>query len=142
MNTCTHITLTANDGYALRASHFTASSDQFIVIASATAVPRGFYKRFAEFAQARGVNDITRKFADVTIPIAAVVSTDDLWAQPASRDAFFAGYRNAAVDRIDWRPHDLGVAQVGHMGYFRAAVGAALWPKMLAWLGQHGLRTS
>ncbi len=30
-------------------------------------------------------------------------------------------------------------AQIGHMGYFRAQVGAALWPHMLGWLGQHGL---
>jgi predicted alpha/beta hydrolase len=83
---------------------------------------------------------ITARFADVRIPIAAATATDDLWAPPKSRDAFFKGYRNAKVARMDWVPSDLGVRQVGHMGYFRAAVGQQLWPQMLAWLAQHGLR--
>jgi predicted alpha/beta hydrolase len=277
------LTLTAPDGYALAASHYSAPSDQFIVVGSATAVPRWFYSKFAEFAQARGINVITTdyrgigeskrgslkgfemdyadwsrydlaaavayaaqrgkvwmvghslgghalgqlpqpnvlqaaylcgagagwhgwmprperyrawalwnlvgpiatriygyqpmskfglgedipmgayrdwkrwcayphyffddpqakaitdKFADVRIPIAAVVSTDDLWAPPASRDAFFKGYRNAPVEAIDLNPRSLGVKQVGHMGYYRAQVGEQLWPQMLAWLGRHGL---
>ncbi len=277
------VTLRAADGYALAATHFPAAGDQFIVVASATAVPRGFYRRFAEFAQARGINvvttdyrgiaeskrgplkgfemeyadwsrldlaaavdyaaargkvwlvghslgghavgqlpdanllqaayvcgagagwhgwmprperyrvwalwnligpvatrlygyqpmsklgagedlpmgayrdwkrwcaypnyffddpeakAITDKFADVRIPLAAAVSTDDLWAPPASRDAFFRGYRNAPVDAIDLVPSDLGVRHIGHMGYFRPAAGATLWPRILQWLGQHGL---
>jgi predicted alpha/beta hydrolase len=280
------ISLCAADGYALTATHYAADSSQFIVVGGATAVPRGFYKRFAEFAQARGINvvttdyrgigdskrgslkgfemeyadwsrydlaaavdyatqrgeawlvghslgghalgqlpqpnrlqaayfcgtgagwhgwmprperyrawamwnlvgpvttrlcgyhpmskfgmgedlpmgvyhewkrwcanphyffddpnakAITDKFADVHVPIAAAVSTDDLWAQPASRDAFFKGYSSAKVESIDLSPAALGVSQVGHMGYFRAQVGAALWPQILGWLGQHGLKTS
>ena len=278
------IELKAADGYALVASHFAAPSEQFIVMAGATAVPRGFYKRFAEYAQARGVNvittdyrgigdskrgslkgfqmeyadwsrydlaaavdyalqrgrvwlvghslgghaigqlprpnelqaayvcgvgagwhgwmprperyrawamwnllgplttraygyhpmskfgmgedlpigvyrdwkkwralphyffddpaahEITHKFADVRIPVAAAVSVDDLWAPPSSRDAFFKGYSGTSVDHIDLTPDDLGVTQVGHMGYFRAAVGAKLWNPIFDWLGQHGLR--
>jgi predicted alpha/beta hydrolase len=277
--------LQAVDGYTLAASHFTATSDQFIVMAGATAVPRGFYRRFAEFAQARGINvvttdyrgigdskygslkgfemeyadwsrydlaaavdyahergkvwlvghslgghaigllprpnalqaaylcgvgagwhgwmprperyrawllwnvigpvatriygyqpmsklgmgedlpmgvyrdwkkwcahphyffddpearAITDKFADVNVPLAAAVSTDDLWAQPASRDAFFKGYTGTSVERIDLTATELGVKQVGHMGYFRAQTGALLWPRMLNWLGQHGLQS-
>ncbi len=283
MQTSQALTLTAHDGYVLAASHFKAPSDQFIVVGSATAVPRWFYSKFAEFAQACGINVITTdyrgigqskrgslkgfemnyadwsrydlaaavayaaqrgkvwmvghslgghaigqlpqpnvlqaayvcgggagwhgwmprperyrawalwnlvgpvatrvygyqpmskfglgedipmgvyrdwkhwckhphyffddpqakaitdKFADVRIPIAAVVSTDDLWAPPASRDAFFKGYRNATVEVIDLDPHSLGVKQIGHMGYYRAQVGEQLWPQMLAWLGRHGL---
>jgi predicted alpha/beta hydrolase len=83
---------------------------------------------------------ITDKFAEVRIPIAAAVSTDDLWAQPASRDAFFKGCSGAQVECIDLSPATLGVAQIGHMGYFRAHVGAALWPQILHWLGQNGLK--
>ena len=275
--------LEALDGHPLVASHYRADSEQFIVMAGATAVPRGFYKRFAEFAQSRGVNVITTdyrgsgeskrgslkgfameyadwsrydlaaavayaaargkvwlvghslgghaigqlprpnelqaayvcgtgagwhgwmprperyrvwamwnllgpvtsrlygyhpmskfglgedlplgvyrdwkkwcalphyffddpaakvitdRFAEVRIPLAAAVSTDDLWAPPASRDAFFKGYSAAVVDRIDLTPSALGVDQVGHMGYFRAQVGVALWPQIMAWLGRHGL---
>ena len=277
------LTLIAADGYSLAATHYPADNDQFIVMASATGVPRGFYRRFAEFAQARGVDvvtvdyrgigdskpttlkgfdmqyadwstldlaaavnyaalrgkvwlvghslgghaigqlpnpnvlqaayvcgagagwhgwmprperyrvwlmwhvlgpigtriygyhpmsklgagedlpmgvyrdwkrwcalphyffddpkakAITDKFADVRIPIGAAVSTDDLWAPPASRDAFFKGYANAAVHAIDLLPAGLGVEQIGHMGYFRPQAGAVLWPQMLTWLSQHGL---
>ena len=283
MTTPLQITLHTKDGYPLAATHYPAPGDQFIVIASATGVPRGFYRRFAEFAQARGVNVVTTdyrgigdskpatlkgfdmqyadwstldlaaavdyaatrgkvwlvghslgghaigqlpdanilqaayvcgagagwhgwmprperyrvwamwhvlgpigtrlygyhpmsklgagedlpmgvyrdwkrwcalphyffddpeakvitdKFAEVRIPIGAAVSTDDLWAPPASRDAFFKGYSNAAVDPIDLQPEGLGVKQVGHMGYFRPQAGALLWPQILAWLAQYGL---
>jgi predicted alpha/beta hydrolase len=283
MNSAQTLTLHAADGYQLAASHFAAPGEQFIVVAAATAVPRGFYRRFAQFAQARGINvittdyrgigeskrgtlkgfemryadwsrldlaaavayaqargtvwlvghslgghaigqlpepnqlraayvcgvgagwhgwmprperyrawlmwnlvgplttrlygyhpmsklgmgedlpmgayrdwkrwcalphyffddpeasAITRPFADVRIPIAAAVSEDDLWAPPASRDAFFKGYSAAAIDAIDLKCTDLGVKQIGHMGYFRESVGKALWPQMLQWLGQHGL---
>ena len=254
MTTPLQITLHTKDGYLLAATHYPAPGDQFIVIASATGVPRGFYRRFAEFAQARGVNVVTTdyrgigdskpatlkgfdmqyadwstldlaaavdyaatrgkagagwhgwmprperyrvwamwhmlgpigtrmygyhpmskfgggedlpmgvyrdwkrwcalphyffddpeakvitdKFAEVRIPIGAAVSTDDLWAPPASRDAFFKGYANAAVDAIDLQPEGLGVKQVGHMGYFRPQAGALLWPQILAWLAQYGL---
>lgn len=281
-----HLQLTTADGYKLAATHYAAPGDQWIAIGSATAVPRGFYKRFAEFAQARGINvittdyrgigdskygslkgfemeyadwsrydlaaavdyalergrvwlvghslgghaigqlprpnelqaaylcgvgagwhgwmpkperyrawvlwnlvgpvvtriygyqpmskfgmgedipmgayrdwkkwcarphyffddpnarEITAKFADVRIPLAAAVSTDDLWAPPASRDAFFKGYTGTTVERIDFTPKTLGVKQVGHMGYFRAQTGEALWPQILGWLGQHGLRST
>jgi predicted alpha/beta hydrolase len=280
------VTLHAADGYRLAATHFPAASGQFIVVASATAVPRGFYRRFAEFAQSRGIHVITTdyrgigeskagslkgfemeyadwsrqdlaaavdyaaargkvwlvghslgghaigqlpdpnvlqaayvcgvgagwhgwmplperyrawamwnvvgpittrlygyhpmskfgmgedlpmgvyrdwkrwcarphyffddpeakaitdRFADVRIPLAAAVSTDDLWAPPASRDAFFKGYKNAPVEAIDLQPGDLGVQQIGHMGYFRPQTGATLWPQMLRWLGRHGLSSS
>ena len=78
-------------------------------------------------------------FAQVKIPIAAVVSTDDLWAPPASRDAFFSGYSGTHVQHIDFEPAQLGVQQVGHMGYYRKEAGAVLWPQMIKWLAQHGL---
>jgi predicted alpha/beta hydrolase len=277
-----HFELKALDGHALTATHFAAPGDQFIVMASATAVPRGFYKRFGEYAQQRGINvvttdyrgigdskrgtlkgfemeyadwsrydlaaavqyakergrvwlvghslgghaigqlpspndlqaaylcgagagwhgwmprperyrawamwnivgpvttrlygyhpmskfglgedlpmgvyrdwkrwcalphyffddpqakSITDRFAQVHIPMAAAVSTDDLWAPPVSRDAFFKGYSGTRVQAIDLSPQDLG-GPIGHMGYFRASVGQHLWPRILAWLAQHGL---
>ncbi len=96
--------------------------------------PHYFFDDAASKARA-----IIAKFADVRIPIAATVSTDDLWAPPASRDVFFKGFSSANVQAIDLTPHGLGVKQVGHMGYFWSQVGAQLWPQMMAWLAQHGL---
>ena len=287
MEPASTLSLRAADGYPLAATHFPAAGDQYIVVAGATGVPRGFYRRFAEFAQTRGIHvittdyrgigdsraglkngslkgfemeyadwsrqdlaaavefaaargkvwlvghslgghavgqlpapnllqaaylcgvgagwhgwmprperyrvwamwnligpiatrvygyhpmsrfglgedlpmgvyrdwnrwcahphyffddpeaqAITERFANVRVPLAATVSTDDLWAPPASRDAFFKGYRNAPVEAINLRPEDFGVRQIGHMGYFRPQTGATLWPQMLEWLGRHGL---
>jgi predicted alpha/beta hydrolase len=83
--------------------------------------------------------DLVRGFADVSLPIAAANALDDDWALPASRDAFFKGYPQAQITRIDLAPTTLGVDTVGHMGYFRAQVGTRLWPQIISWLGQHGL---
>ncbi len=83
--------------------------------------------------------ELVKGFSDIRLPIAAAVSTDDAWAPPKSRDAFFSGYKNAPLECIDFTPAQLGVAQVGHVGYFRPSVGKALWPKMLQWLSLHGL---
>jgi predicted alpha/beta hydrolase len=84
--------------------------------------------------------DLVRGFARVTLPIAAANALDDDWALPASRDAFFKGYSAAPVQRFDLSPASLGVKDIGHMGYFRANVGARLWPQMLGWLALHGLQ--
>jgi predicted alpha/beta hydrolase len=98
--------------------------------------PRYFFDDVAPDARA-----IAKQFERVTIPVAAAVSTDDLWAPPKSRNAFFSGYIGTAVEKIDLNPATLGVQQIGHMGYFRKEVGAQLWPQIMAWLGQHGLQT-
>jgi predicted alpha/beta hydrolase len=82
---------------------------------------------------------ITSKFAKVTIPIAANVSTDDLWAPPKSRDAFFKGYTGTKVEPVDISPQQFGVKGIGHMGYFRAHVGEKLWPEIFNWLKDKGM---
>lgn len=97
--------------------------------------PRYFFDDPAPDAKAIAV-----KFSQVRVPIAANVSTDDLWAPPASRNAFFEGYTHTHVERIDITPQQMGVRQIGHMGYFRKETGAVLWPQIMAWLGKHGLR--
>jgi predicted alpha/beta hydrolase len=84
--------------------------------------------------------ELVKPFADVRVPIAAANTTDDWWALPASRDAFFKGYSGTTVEALTFTPADLGVEQVGHMGYYRAAVGERLWPQIMAWLGRTGLR--
>jgi len=112
-------------------------------------IPLGVYrdwKRWCSFPRyffddpSPQAKEIASKFDRVTLPIAAAVSLDDLWAPPASRDAFFAGYVNAQVECMDLSPRQLGVKRIGHMGYFRKDVGAVLWPQILTWLGRYGLQ--
>jgi predicted alpha/beta hydrolase len=59
------IQLQANDGYRLAATLHPGRSDHWIVFGSATGVPRGFYRRFAEFAQGQGINVITTDYRGI-----------------------------------------------------------------------------
>ncbi len=109
-------------------------------------IPAGVYRQWRRWSRLPryffddpGAAAVTGPFAAVRLPIAAAVATDDAWAPPASRDAFFIGYPAAPVDRIDVTPAELGVQRIGHMGYFHSDVGRLLWPRMLSWLADHGL---
>jgi predicted alpha/beta hydrolase len=77
------------------------------------------------------------QFAQVRTPITAAVALDDLWALPASRDAFMDYYSNASVIRRDIDPQTFSLAfgAMGHMGYFRASA-QPLWDEILAWFVQ------
>lgn len=71
-------------------------------------------------------------FDQVRTPILAANALDDLWAQPRSRDAFMAGYRNTRWQSLDIDPATAGVGPIGHMGYFRARA-RPLWEDVLRW---------
>lgn len=75
-------------------------------------------------------------FDNVTTPIIAANATDDLWAPPASRDAFMSGYRYTDLRAVDIVPTDRGLGAIGHMGYFRRAA-QPLWEDALHWFGEH-----
>ena len=80
---------------------------------------------------------LTEHFDSVRSPIMACNALDDLWAQPASRDAFMAGYRNVPWQTTDIDPRQAGMGPIGHMGYFKQQC-APLWQGALDWLEQNG----
>ncbi len=57
--------IAAADGFRLSATHFKAEGSAWIVVGSATGVPRGFYRRFAEYAQQQGVNVLTLDYRGI-----------------------------------------------------------------------------
>jgi predicted alpha/beta hydrolase len=58
--------LTASDGYTLAATEYVSAAPHAqIVIAGATAVPQGFYRRFAEYAATQGYRVITFDYRGV-----------------------------------------------------------------------------
>jgi predicted alpha/beta hydrolase len=79
---------------------------------------------------------IAARFARVTTPIVAANALDDLWASPASRDAFMSGYCNTPWRAVDIDPAQRGLGPIGHMGYFRRK-SEPLWRDVLAWFGEH-----
>ncbi len=84
-----------------------------------------------------GMQHLAGDFDRVRTPILAANALDDLWAQPRSRDAFMAGYRNAAWQALDIDPVASGLGAIGHMGYFKPKA-LPLWEASLRWLEANG----
>jgi predicted alpha/beta hydrolase len=79
---------------------------------------------------------LAERFGRVTTPIVAANALDDLWAPPASRDAFMAAYRGSPWQAVDIDPLRSGLGAIGHMGYFRRKA-EPLWHEVLGWFAQH-----
>lgn len=79
---------------------------------------------------------LAEQFGRVTTPIRAANALDDLWAPPASRDAFMAAYRSSPMQAIDIDPQRSGLGAIGHMGYFRRRA-EPLWAEVLDWFAEH-----
>lgn len=78
---------------------------------------------------------LAERFAKVKTPMVALNTLDDLWAPPASRDAFMAAYVNAPYQARTLDSQAEGLGDVGHMGYFRPAA-QRLWDETLDWFEQ------
>lgn len=87
------LTLAAGDGYRLGAVRYTARVAEIarIVVGGATGVPQGFYRRFAEYASARGYTVLTMDYRGVG----------------ASRPARLKGFQ---MRFLDWGTLDLAAA--------------------------------
>ena len=87
------LTLTTADGYPIAATRYPAqgSTRAHLVVAGATGVPQGFYRRFAEFAAGQGY----------------CVMTLDYRGIGRSRPASLKGFR---MNYLDWARQDLAAA--------------------------------
>lgn len=79
-------------------------------------------------------------FARRTLPMMFVNALDDLWALPASRNAFVDHYTSAMITRIDLDPAACGPRGIGHMGYFRTHA-EPLWTACANWFDRHARAT-
>ena len=77
---------------------------------------------------------LARDFERVRAPLLAVNATDDAWSPPRSRDALISAYRNAGRRTVDVDPSQIGLRNIGHMGYFKPDA-MPLWEFALEWLG-------
>lgn len=76
---------------------------------------------------------LLRGFARTRAPLMAANSIDDRWAPPKSRNAFIAGYSNAALQILDVDPSRIALRAIGHLGSFKPDA-MPLWQSALAWL--------
>jgi predicted alpha/beta hydrolase len=84
---------------------------------------------------------LVRRFGEVRAPMMAANAIDDYWAPPKSRDAFMAGYANAARQTLDIDPSRSGLRAIGQQGYFGPEA-LPLWESALAWLETAGAARS
>lgn len=91
------ITITAADGYRIAATRFNAQGRLrgHLIVAGATGVPQGYYRRFAEYASSSGFSALTFDYRGVG----------------ASRRGRLRGFK---TDLLDWAQLDLA-AVVGAM---------------------------
>lgn len=74
------------------------------------------------------MREVLSNAASFTAPIAMIGLADDPWGTPEAIDALVPWFARASVTRRTLHPEDYGLSHVGHIGFFRAANGEALWP--------------
>ena len=67
----------------------------------------------------------------LTAPVLAYSFGDDKWGTPQSVDAMMRAYPN--LERRHVEPADVGLASIGHVGYFKPA-SQPLWQDTIDWL--------
>jgi predicted alpha/beta hydrolase len=70
----------------------------------------------------------------VTAPLLSYSFTDDEYMSASNVSVLHEFYEHAPREMRRISPADLGLARVGHFGFFRAGPGALLWPAMQAWI--------
>lgn len=73
-------------------------------------------------------------YHEARFPILAYYFPDDPISTRANVPPMLRLYRAAQVETEWIEPADLGVREVGHLGFFRSDVGGALWSDALGWL--------
>ena len=90
-----HLTLTTADGYPIAATRYPSTGPgparAHLVVAGATGVPQGFYRRFAQYASSCGFSVMTLDYRGIG----------------RSRPASLKGFR---MDYLDWGRQDLAAA--------------------------------
>jgi len=66
-------------------------------------------------------------FAKVRLPLLSIGVTDDSWGTEAAVQALLDHFPNAQVSQCWLSPSEAG-QPIGHMGFFRRAMRATLWP--------------
>jgi len=95
-------------------------------------LPRGVIRQWRkwclhpEYALGDGEH-VRDAFSRVTTPITALSFTDDEMMSERNVESIHSFYTRAPRELRRFAPTDLGVARVGHFGFFRAEMRAPLW---------------
>ena len=73
-------------------------------------------------------------FSEAQFPIRAYYFSDDPIATIANVPPMLSLFDQATIEQHWLGPDDLGVKEIGHLGFFRSKVGRSLWKDALDWL--------
>ncbi len=91
--------------------------------------------RHREYFFADPAYDMSTRFASVRCPVLSLSFSDDSALQRPAIDDLHARYTNAPVQRAHLTPADVGLARVGHFGFFKRG-SERLWGGAVAWVSQ------
>jgi predicted alpha/beta hydrolase len=78
---------------------------------------------------------VRAQYAQVRTPITALIFPDDEYMTDRGVRRLHSLYAGAPVHFETVKPQALGVQRIGHFGFFRDKMQAALWPQVPRWLG-------
>lgn len=102
-------------------------------------LPAGVAREWAGWCQSAGyltdaVPGAAARFASLSAPVLFYSFTDDDFAPGRAVRHYLGAIHRARVTHRRLQPSDLGVAAVGHFGFFRRAHAADLWPEASGFL--------
>jgi predicted alpha/beta hydrolase len=78
---------------------------------------------------------LLRRCAALRCAAITVTISDDAFASPAGARRLLSYYPGlTSLQQLEFTPADAGSRRIGHFGFFRRSIGAALWPRLLACL--------
>ncbi len=100
-------------------------------------LPAGVIRQWAAWGRRPGWLPSVRpetfaRYAGFDVPVQAFRFTDDVLAPEDAVEGLLEHFTGTEVERLVVSPLDLGVAKIGHLGFFRRGVGSKLWPFVLA----------
>ncbi len=103
-------------------------------------LPKGVIRQWSRWCRhpeyAVGVEGeaMRERYRRVTLPLLSVSMTDDEYMSASNVAVLHGFYENARREMCRLTPAELGLARVGHFGFFRAGPGLRLWPAVQAWI--------
>jgi predicted alpha/beta hydrolase len=96
-----------------------------------------YWGRHAEYMIDREGRPLRAGFYALTVPIKSYSFADDPMAPRPAVENIHALFKRAPVERQHLSPAQLGVARVGHFGFFRPEQRDQLWRSSLDWISKH-----
>lgn len=103
-------------------------------------LPRGVMAQWRRWCLAREYvvgaegEQVRAAYASVDIPILSLSFSDDEMMSAQGVRSLHSLYASAPVEYRRISPHEIGVQQIGHFGFFRPQFEQTLWPIVKEWL--------